>query len=422
MVCALANAKPKPSPVLHPIIAEYFNQYIQIDFKGYFGITEEGYNSVLSIIDIFTGYTRCIPTKGKSNTDAINALLINWISIFGKPYSIQNDGGDGFKHQNYNKFLENMDINQTKGNPYKATTQGRIERVHKELNKCLRTYSVQNKESYIGKNGFVDDWSIVVSLFNIKMNNKLLGTSGYCSNELVFGIKPNDTLDTLLKFNDINNELNMLKENDKGYNGYLNILNGIRYFKNVKWTEYLNLKWIKEKLKWNKNYKYKPFKIDIGSHVMINTLSRYQGFSNQAKIGINNMPFYIVTKILPFNRVNIRNIINGKFIYEIDITRLIPYIPNDIINNELSNIDISLGFNVNNCNNEIIYKNITEESEFEKLDMIMCDEVKESIGDEIVNDTIDLKTVKEKQTPTVRTNKRYELRNRKRVNYSKFFN
>jgi len=257
---------------------------------------------------------------------------------------------------------------------------------------------------------------VYVHLFNLKINSQKIKDNGFTPYEMVFGLKSKDTLDSLLSLVDY--DYIELKNNEKGYNGYMDILNNIRYFKNIKWKRYLKNKWDKEQENWKKHMKIKPYKFEIGQHVMVNNLSRYAGMANQSKLSINNNPFYIITKILPFNRVNLINEKTGIIIKGIDITRILPYTPNDIIENELSNINKSIGLS-SNGNIDLLYK---EKFDFDSLNNIMVKEASEYVTEELITDKVEELNNKgifenNNNDILVRENKRYNLRKTKRVNY-----
>ena len=338
VTCQMVKKKALQNSLLCPLQTKYFNQHIQCDFKGPFESTHEGYIYSFTIIDLFTSYVMSIPTKNNAITDVIHALT-KWFSIFNKPQIIGNDAGNGFKNEYYKKFLQRFGIKQNQGNPYKHESQGKVERIHKDINSFMKIWSVQNQANFIkAKENYTDDWTIVLSLFTLKHNNKININNGFTPNELDFGLNHNteDMIPTL------SNHMDDIKT----------IKNNYQYIKYIKQYQYYINKTAKYQLDiYQENMKQKfyrlnkgEYQLQVGKMVMINNDRRYQPFAGKRKFRTNNTPNYILLQLLPYKKAIIRNIYTQEIIKGIDIDRLIPYEPNNIINNELGNINTNRTF------------------------------------------------------------------------------
>ena len=327
VVCNLVKKRQLKSSDMHPIKAKYFNYHIQCDFKGPFKTIYNNYKYSFTIVDIFTGYVMCIPTKSTTYFDIIPAL-INWFSIFGTPKIIGNDGGNGFNNKIYKLFLKRFKIINNQGSPYHHQSQGKVERIHREINKIIKLYSVINEKNFINtKFGKIDDWSIILKLFSLKHNTTLHAPIGFSPHELIFGFKTNDI--------DIFDKMNIHLQDIQLANNYYDYIKYISYYKlyiklttEAKQTEY-RYKMIQNHKNNNTFYEFK-----INDFVMISNNDRFEKFSSNVKNNITNKPNYIILKLLPFNKAIIRNIITNEIITGINISRLIPYKHQPIIENE----------------------------------------------------------------------------------------
>ena len=95
VTCQLAKKRIRHQKFLIPIRTTHFNSIIQLDFRGPFRPTPEGYRYNLTIIDLFTNKLVCFPTYSTTVSEIIKSLT-SYIHYFGKPDCITNDGGNGF--------------------------------------------------------------------------------------------------------------------------------------------------------------------------------------------------------------------------------------------------------------------------------------------------------------------------------------
>ena len=135
-------------------------------------------------------------------------------------------------------------------------------------------------------------------------------------------------------------------------------------------------------LRKGKVYNYKE-----GDYVMINTKKRYNEFSAVRRYGVVNNIGYIIVKLLPYNRANIRSIEEGIIIYEIDLHKLIPYKPNDVVNNELTGLIQDRADEIKEIDVDKVVLNGNKDMEM-KIDEYSDDEVNRPsyIGQELENE------------------------------------
>ena len=326
LTCKLAKSKPRQSANLYPIVTKYFNDMIQIDYKGPVKRAIHGYNYCLTIVDCFTNYIQCVPTKGTTTSHTVVALF-KWFEYFGTPTTIKSDGGPAFTSNLFRKTMKQLGIKIQYGNPGQSQSQGKVERVHREINKHIRLQSIQSNVEFVSKMPF--DWRVALQLYVIKHNAKV-PTSILTPNELVFGINHTGTVIHQMNHNLV--ELASAPQEP----AYLSILTHLQIHNQCEQRNILieQAKVMKES--YERNRKGKPYEYKVGMKVMVNNDKRMKDFDVRARYGINNVPNYIITKIGTHGHVNIRDELTGDHIYDLNSRRLIPYTDDTVYTHELS--------------------------------------------------------------------------------------
>ena len=335
-VCNISNKKPRYHSDLKPIMRFKFNDLIILDFRGPLPMQKNGYKYILVMVDAFTGYVSLCPTRTNKHQDIITTLLARWIAIFGQPKAIIADNGDGFKSHIFAQFLKNLNIRRHPSNPYRSQTQGKVERIMRDLNQSLRVFSVTNAHNYVELNKIdkINNWEISAILFQLKHNGTIHLSTGFRPFELVFGTYNNNTFEQLIQLTDIEKyEL----RNSKDTIHYLRLLRDIQNYKNII-AKHKYIKTRENMLKqFHKQCRTLDYELKEGTLVMLSNKKRFEHTSYD-KIGLVNKPGFIVIKILSHKRAIIRNQQNGEIKVGIHIDRLIPYYSDLIINHELSDI------------------------------------------------------------------------------------
>jgi len=135
-------SRPAPAPLGRiPIITEPFSR-VSMDLIGPFvPCTDEGHRYILSIIDVASGYPECVPLK---NIDSISVAeaLISFFSKFGIPREILSDQGRQFISKLLDEVHRILDIRPVFSSAYHSQSHGRIERLNRTVQTCLRKLCV----------------------------------------------------------------------------------------------------------------------------------------------------------------------------------------------------------------------------------------------------------------------------------------
>ena len=128
-VCAV-ESKRKSLPKTAIPRASNFNQLVTMDIKYN---TKHGKNEkpyILYIIDAFTRYKSAVFISDKSAVTVVEAFLINWIRIFGRPTSVHFDRGCEFINNEMQTLCDKYDIKITSTAAYSPNQNGLNEKNH----------------------------------------------------------------------------------------------------------------------------------------------------------------------------------------------------------------------------------------------------------------------------------------------------
>ena len=138
------NKSKKPPPKKHVQHREHTGRpgaRIHVDIVGPLNKVRyrgEEVAHVLTILDAFTRHLTAVPLVATATAYVLDALLENYIYVFGIPECIHSDRGANFVSQLFEGMMRKMNILHTKTPPY--TPEGnRVERYHQTLASLLRT-------------------------------------------------------------------------------------------------------------------------------------------------------------------------------------------------------------------------------------------------------------------------------------------
>ena len=89
-------------------------------------------------VDRFTKFVQAIPLKDASADSVCSAFLHGWVAYMGVPVFLQSDHGSCFLSQKFQALLRMSGVQHLVGNAYKPSTNGLVERVHRQLKHSLR--------------------------------------------------------------------------------------------------------------------------------------------------------------------------------------------------------------------------------------------------------------------------------------------
>ena len=138
----------------------------------------EGYRYLLIIADRFTRYVQAIPVKDATVDSVCSGFLRSWVPFMGVPVYLQSDRGSCFLSQKFQALSKMLGIQHLLGSAYKPTTQGLVERVHRQLKDWLRMF--ENPR----------DWCNNLPITHVAMQNSMKQDLGCSANEMLFRQQP----------------------------------------------------------------------------------------------------------------------------------------------------------------------------------------------------------------------------------------
>ena len=140
------------APLRH-VIAHELNDAVVIDhiIPEKEGITKRRNRYILTITDLFSGYTVAVPCKTRESEETIRLIMHNWTLKFGYPRELLADNDPSFSSEFFNAVLAFFKIKPTHGTPYKCSSTSKVERANKMINTALRLTLTENQ---------LNDWDI----------------------------------------------------------------------------------------------------------------------------------------------------------------------------------------------------------------------------------------------------------------------
>src|ERR1700733_14207204 len=179
--------------------------HIQMDLIGPFTESEEGYNFIITIVDVFTGYTILRALKNKSENE-VAFVLWSVLCEYGFPKIIQSDQGTEFINKVMKEMINLYGVEQRFITAYNPRADGLVERKNKEVSKLIKKYM----------DGSTQHWQQWLPLIQLSMNSAVTVRTGTAPFALMFARPLNDSEDyTKVDVNLNENVIDKIKENNK---------------------------------------------------------------------------------------------------------------------------------------------------------------------------------------------------------------
>jgi transposase InsO family protein len=168
-------SKTPPRPVVALPLATDFNAVVCMDLKQW------GHKWILHMIDMYTRYTVSVFLDRKLSTSVIDAVMINWVGLFGVMDGLLTDNGGEFTSEELREVASilNIDVKTTAAeSPWQ---NGLCERVHQVSDMILLKLKAEYPKSRL---------HVLLKWANLARNS-LQMWNGFSSHQLVFGRNPN---------------------------------------------------------------------------------------------------------------------------------------------------------------------------------------------------------------------------------------
>ena len=136
-----------------------------------------GNRYVLVIRDLFTRFTVLVPLPDQSAKSVARSMLIQWISIFGTPFSTHSDQGSCFESGLYKEFCRLFDMHKSRCTTYHPIANSSVEKTNLFIANALRSVVDRNQRN----------WDLYVPLIQLVNNSMVNDSTGYTPHMLLFG-------------------------------------------------------------------------------------------------------------------------------------------------------------------------------------------------------------------------------------------
>lgn len=142
-----------------------FNEVVAVDVMSGLWPTKEGYDSVLMMIDHFSGYLRVAPLLNKTAASTAAAFEKYWLTAIGPPEKVHSDQGTEFTGMPWLKLRHEWKFKKSVTTPYHPQGDGIVERANRTLLNLLRVMTERNGD-------WNENLEMAVDLFNDRIRER----------------------------------------------------------------------------------------------------------------------------------------------------------------------------------------------------------------------------------------------------------
>ena len=154
---------------------------LHIDLTGPHPPSRQGHVYIMTAIDAYTRYLVAVPLRNKTVVSVANALVEHVFLPLGSYRSIISDQGREFCNGLLDDVTKILGIDKLRTTAYRASANGRVERVHRTMNTLLSKIVSENQK----------DWAERLPMVVAAYNAAHHATTEYSPYYLMFGRVPN---------------------------------------------------------------------------------------------------------------------------------------------------------------------------------------------------------------------------------------
>ncbi len=150
--------------------------HVEMDLIGPVPMSVDGYQFILTIVDVFTGYTILRPLKTKQQEEVAQAL---WLVMteYGTMKILQSDNGKEFVNQVMKQLMKLYGVDRRTITPFHPSANGLVERKNKEVERLLKKLM----------GGVSEKWETWLSLVQLYLNMAINSRTNSAPFTLMYG-------------------------------------------------------------------------------------------------------------------------------------------------------------------------------------------------------------------------------------------
>ena len=152
-------------------------ELVSIDITGPHPRSRHGNHYLLTVMDHFSKWLDALPIPNHTAATVARVLFTKVIVYMGLPLQLLSDQGPEFESQLFQELCRCLGINKIRTTPYKASTNGMVERYHRNLNTILAKLIDDNQR----------DWCEKAPIAAPAYRASVHDATGYSSNFLMLG-------------------------------------------------------------------------------------------------------------------------------------------------------------------------------------------------------------------------------------------
>ena len=150
---------------------------IAIDVTGPHPISTSGKQYIVTVIDLFSRWAEAYAVTRHTAPIVAQVLTDNWFCRYGMPRRLLSDQGTEFESLLFTELCNRFGIDKLRCSPYKASTNGQIERFHKTMNSVLAKTVDQDHRN----------WDRLLPSVMAAYRATIHSSTGYSPNSLILG-------------------------------------------------------------------------------------------------------------------------------------------------------------------------------------------------------------------------------------------
>ena len=145
------RGKPQKQTPLQPFGAGEPFEIIAIDITGKHPTSARGNQYILTVTCLFSRWSEAYAIRNHTAPVVARVLVDQFFARYGTPKRILSDQGAEFQSQMFRELCKRLEIEQIRTSPYKPSSNGTAERVHRTLNSMLGKVAQHNQKDWDDK-------------------------------------------------------------------------------------------------------------------------------------------------------------------------------------------------------------------------------------------------------------------------------